>query len=84
MPWSYFRNTFTPIATFSVGLITAYIYRFFVGKNPSDVRRPRRPRRLRYCELIFQIDFLALFNGDDYYGTRFVDDLSTNGLLITA
>lgn len=60
----YFRNTFMPLGCFGVGLIAASLYRI-------NIERPlvwiaSAALAFGYCELIFKLDFLALFNGDSY------------------
>lgn len=60
----YFRNTLTPIACLHIGLMVSYRYRsrisdlvFWLGLVIA---------LYGYCELFFEMDFLSLFNGDDY------------------
>jgi hypothetical protein len=60
----YFRNTITPLACFHIGLVAASLYRidlrkalFWLGASAIVYG---------YCELLFTMDFLSLFNGDLY------------------
>jgi hypothetical protein len=60
----YFRNTVTPIACFSIGLVIASYY-------SKETRRAIIVLGIGalifgYCELFFGIDFLSVFNGDEY------------------
>lgn len=60
----YFRNSVTPIACFSIGLVVASTY-------TKETRRAIVALGIGallfgYCELFYGMDFLSIFNGDDY------------------
>jgi len=75
----YLRNTITPVLTFAVGLLAASLYR--VAFERLLLLMGALALLFGYCELVFQLDFLALFNGDDFYAARVTEALETNGEL---
>ena len=60
----YFRNTITPLACFHIGIVAASLYRIDLRK--SLLWLGASAIVYGYCELIFTMDFLGLFNGDLY------------------
>ncbi len=60
----YFRNTITPLACFHIALVAASLYRIDLRK--SLLWLGAGAVVYGYCELIFTLDFLGLFNGDLY------------------
>ena len=60
----YFRNTITPLACFHIGIVAASLYR--VDLRKSLLWLGASAIVYGYCELIFTMDFLGLFNGDLY------------------
>jgi hypothetical protein len=60
----YFRNTITPLACFHIALVAACLYRIDFRK--SLLWLGAAIVVYGYCELIFTLDFLGLFNGDLY------------------
>jgi hypothetical protein len=60
----YFRNTITPLACFHIGFVAASLYRIDLRK--SLLWLGASAVVYGYCELIFTMDFLGLFNGDLY------------------
>lgn len=77
----YLRNTITPVLTFAVGLLAASLYR--VAFERLLLLMGALALLFGYCELVFQLDFLALFNGDDFYAARIAEALENNGELGT-
>lgn len=78
----YLRNTITPVLTFAVGLLAASLYR--VAFERLLLLMGALALLFGYCELVFQLDFLALFNGDDFYAARISEALENNGELGTS
>ena len=71
----YFRNTITPLACFLVALIGATLYRV-------ELRRPLAfigalAIGYGYCELFLTLDFLSLFNGDQYIKLQMTQQIET-------
>ncbi len=64
----YFRNTLTPLATLGIGLIAASIYTIHLRQ--ALLVLGLAAVAYGYAELFFTIDFLALFNGDEYFRLR--------------
>lgn len=60
----YFRNTITPLACFHIAIVAASLYRIDLRK--SLLWLGSGIIVYGYCELIFTLDFLSLFNGDLY------------------
>jgi hypothetical protein len=60
----YFRNTITPIACFLVGFMVVLFYRF--DSVPGLAVMGAVAAVYGYFELFFGLDFLSLFNGDQY------------------
>jgi hypothetical protein len=60
----YFRNTITPLACFHLAIVAASLYR--VDLRKSLLWLGSCIIVYGYCELIFTVDFLGLFNGDLY------------------
>ncbi|MBN9077184.1 MAG: hypothetical protein BGN87_06945 [Rhizobiales bacterium 65-79] len=60
----YFRNTISPLACFHIALVAASLYRIDLRK--SLLWLGAAIIVYGYCELIFTLDFLGLFNGDLY------------------
>ncbi len=60
----YFRNTIIPLACFHIALVAACLYR--VDLRKSLLWLGSGIVVYGYCELIFTLDFLGLFNGDLY------------------
>jgi hypothetical protein len=60
----YFRNTITPLACFHIAIVAASLYR--VDLRKSLLWLGAGIVVYGYCELIFTVDFLGLFNGDLY------------------
>lgn len=60
----YFRNTITPLACFHIALVAASLYRVELRK--SLVWLGAAAIAFGYLELIFKLNFLALFHGDLY------------------
>ena len=60
----YFRNTITPLACFHIGIVAASLYR--VDLRRSMLWLGASAVVYGYCELLFTMDFLSLFNGDLY------------------
>ena len=60
----YFRNILTPIACFYIAIIAASVYRIDLSRTLTWLSL--LAITYGYCELTFRMDFLALFNGDDY------------------
>jgi hypothetical protein len=60
----YFRNTITPLACFHIAIVAASLYR--VDLRKSLLWLGSGIIVYGYCELIFTLDFLSLFNGDLY------------------
>ena len=75
----YFRNTITPVCTFAIGLIAAMLYGARINRLLLIIGAIAL--FYGYCEFFFQLDFLALFHGDDYTAMRFVDRLETRQLV---
>jgi hypothetical protein len=61
---AYFRNTITPIACFHIAIVAATLYRVELRK--SLVWLGSGAIVYGYLELIFKLDFLSLFHGDEY------------------
>lgn len=71
----YFRNTVTPIACFVIGLVIASLY-------SKETRRAIVVLGLGaiffgYCELFFAMDFLSIFNGDEYIQRRILQQIES-------
>lgn len=64
----YFRNTLTPLATFGIGLTVASVYTIHL--RPILLWLGLAAAAYGYLELFFTVDFLALFNGDEYFNLR--------------
>ncbi len=60
----YLRNTLTPVACFVVALGSAALYRVELAKALASTAVVAAV--YGYCELFFALDFLSLFNGDQY------------------
>lgn len=60
----YFRNIFTPLACFAIGLITASLYS--VNSRSAIVTLGVIALVFGYCEMMFGLDFLSVVNGDEY------------------
>ncbi len=71
----YFRNTVTPLACFVVALAAASLYRIDIGR-PLLILGAGAVA-YGYCELLFEMDFLSLFNGDEYILQRISRQIET-------
>jgi hypothetical protein len=60
----YFRNSISPLACFHIALVAASLYRIDLRKSLFWLGSAIVV--YGYCELIFTLDFLSLFNGDLY------------------
>lgn len=60
----YFRNTITPIACFFIGFLVVLLYRF--DSVPGLAVMAAAAAVYGYLELFLGLDFLSLFNGDEY------------------
>ena len=60
----YFRNILTPIACFYIAIIAASVYRIDLTRTLTWLAALAIV--YGYCELTFRMEFLGLFNGDDY------------------
>ena len=71
----YFRNTLTPLACFAIGITAASLYKIQVRQYLLWLGLAAIG--YGYCELFFAFDFLALFNGDDYFRLRLVGQIES-------
>ncbi|MFN7025070.1 MAG: hypothetical protein ACK4QP_11215 [Pseudorhizobium sp.] len=71
----YFRNTVTPVACFIIGLTVASLYKMEMRR--AIVALGGGALVFGYCELFFAMDFLSLFNGDEYIQRRIVRQIET-------
>ena len=71
----YFRNTVTPIACFAIGLVIASLYSRQTGR--AIVALGIGALFFGYCELFFAMDFLSIFNGDEYIRARIARQIET-------
>src|SRR5690606_23809441 len=71
----YFRNTVTPLGCFHVALLAAALYRLDIGRALAWLGGAAVA--YGYCELIFTLDFLALFHGDQYIERQMVRQIDT-------
>lgn len=71
----YFRNTITPLACFHIALVTASLYR--VDLTRGLLWLGAAAMVYGYGELFFTVDFLALFNGDQYIERQMVTQIET-------
>jgi hypothetical protein len=71
----YFRNTLTPLACFLIALIGASLYRVDLRKALSVMAAIAIA--YGYCELILTLDFLSLFNGDQYIKLQMTQQIET-------
>lgn len=69
----YLRNFITPIACLYVAIVCSF--RFRLALLPTVVVCTFLIVIYGYCELIFQLKFLSLFNGDTYISLRMQDDI---------
>lgn len=71
----YFRNIVTPVACFLIGFLISTFYR-------TEMRRPiialgSGAILYGYCELLYGMEFLSLFHGDEYIQRRIVRQIET-------
>ncbi len=71
----YFRNTLTPLASFAIGLSVASLYRVHMSKILLWLGLAAIA--YGYAELFFTFDFLALFNGDEYFYLRLAGQIES-------
>jgi hypothetical protein len=71
----YFRNTITPIACFLVALTAAALYRLELARPLAIVGS--LAVAYGYGELILTLDFLSLFNGDQYIKLQMTQQIET-------
>lgn len=72
----YFRNTITPLACFHIAVVAASLYRVELRKSLTWLGSVAIV--YGYCELIFKLQFLSLFHGDQYL-LRAIRRLIENG-----
>jgi hypothetical protein len=71
----YFRNTVTPLACFHIAIVAASLYRIELERSLAWVVGVAVI--YGYCELFFTLDFLSLFNGDDYIRLQMARQIET-------
>ncbi len=71
----YFRNTITPLACFLVALIGAALYRVELTRPLAFIGA--LAIAYGYCELFLTLDFLSLFNGDQYIKLQMSQQIET-------
>ncbi|MCF6302881.1 MAG: hypothetical protein L3J13_06730 [Devosiaceae bacterium] len=71
----YFRNTLTPLACFAIGLTAASLYKIQLTKVLLWLGLGAAA--YGYAEMFFTFEFLALFNGDDYFRLRLAGQIES-------